>query len=843
VTVHATTAVLATFLAGLAWGGWALGRAADRSAAPLRLFGLLEIGVGLTAALGVGLLGLLEPVHVWAANRFQADGPSLVAARMLLAAVVALPPTFLMGGTLPTLTRAVVAGMERMGRDFSLLYALNTAGAVAGTLAAGFWLIGAIGRGATLALAVALNLAVGAAAITLSRRAAPGPSEEPAPSLSTGAPVGAGLLVALALSGVSSMGLEVLWTRVLMLSVGTTTYAFATMLAAFLTGIALGGFLVRSVVDRLARPRLAFGWVQLAIAAAVLGTLPLLGSGLTQRWLHGLGDQPARLALTRFGVSFLIMLPATTLIGTTLPIAARIRATERRALGGRLGQVYGANTAGNIAGAALASFALLPALGLQRGIAVLAALHLAIAAWSFLPARATARRLVLRGLPAALALAAALALTLRWQPAPFASWDEQPDDALLFYREGVAATVKVLERRSGLPMRLMTVDGITIGQSFGGVDAKQQALAHFPFLLAPDRPPRRILTIGLGTGIVAGEMLRHPGVESLTCIEISPEVIEGARRFERWNHEVLDDARARIVAEDGVNFLRRTGGTYDAIVSDAKSRTTHAANATFLSEDYYRLCAEHLAPGGVMLQWVPLEVSPSELRIILATFRGVFPEIRVWLSPPQSALLVGSHEPPLLDALHVERELAAPWTDRLRAYGWRDAQGFLALLAADTRSLAAALPAGTPWNTLDRPVLEFYSPRDYAVPPARHWSDNLEFLSSARISGVPAVANADPAELGAAFGAAADLVTATANLVRPRPRAVAESVELIRAALPVARRLLPLRHVAIRALERALVADPRNAPAHDALADLFEAEGLAAEAAAHREEVRRLRPD
>jgi spermidine synthase len=690
-----------------------------------------------------------------------------------------------------------------------------------------------------------MNLGTGVAALLLSRRAgAVAPREAPP---DTGAPRlpgrGAGLLIVLALSGASSLGLEVLWTRVLVLSLGTTTYAFVTMLASFLTGIALGGFIARSVIDRLASPRRAFGWIQVGIAASVLATLPLLGTGVTQSWLRGLGGEATRLMLTRFGVSFLIMLPATTLIGMTLPLAARIWAVRVGTIGGRLGQVYAANTLGNIAGAGLAAFVLLPALGLQRSIAVLAAAYLINAMWALSSGHATHRAAALRAIPLAIALVVGLAGILRWQPAPFASWFEQPGERVLYYREGVTATVKVLEGVAQMPVRRMTVDGITIGQSFGGVDAKQQALAHFPFLLEPQAPPRRLLSIGLGTGILVGEILLHPGVESVTCLEISSAVIEGAQLFEQWNGAVLDDSRARIVRDDGVNFLRRNEETYDAIISDAKSRTTHAANGVFFSRDYYRLCREHLAPGGVMVQWVPLAVPSDELHIILATFSQVFPQTRVWLLPPHSAFLVGSDEPLTLDAVHIDRELHAPWTRDLRRYGWRDALGFIGLLSADGESLRRALPDGTPINSIVHPVLEFYSAGSYARPPARHQSDNLTFFSEAGTSSLPEVAGADPAEVRAASRAAADLVTALGHLVRPRPRAVEESLTLVLGTLPVAVRLAPLRNIAVRALQGVLNANPDTVTAHEALAELYDAEGLAAAAARHRETVRRLRAE
>ena len=290
VTVYAVATVLATFLAGLALGSLLLGRLGDRLRNPLRFYGWLEIGIGLTALLGMGTIRLLDPVHIWAANRFEPHSLALIAIRLMLGALVVLPPTFLMGGTLPVIIRFFVERIERFGRRLSVLYALNTTGAVLGTLVSGFLLIRWVGLQRTLWMAVALNVLIGLLSLLLAIRFAVSGSGDPDDqgTLEHAPPAedaGYGLLVVMALSGFVTLGLEVFWTRILMLSVGTTTYSFATMLSSFLAGIALGSFIARRVVDRLRDIRRSFGWLQIGIAGTTLATLPLIDSGLAQRWL------------------------------------------------------------------------------------------------------------------------------------------------------------------------------------------------------------------------------------------------------------------------------------------------------------------------------------------------------------------------------------------------------------------------------------------------------------------------------------------------------------------------------------------------------------------------------
>ena len=303
VTAYAVTAVLATYLGGLALGSWLLGRLADRTPSPLRLYGWLELGAAATALGGAFLLRWLDPVHVWAANHFAPTSPALVLVRGVLASAVILPPTVLMGGTLPAMTRACVDGVGTLGARLSVLYGLNTAGAVFGTLLTGFVFIGTLGVHPTLLAAVGVNALVGIAAVLVGSLRATSAGDKPPPydHAATGTtaadePTASAttrdarwLLVAMVLSGFASLTLEVLWSRLLVLVFGTSTYAFVTMLATFLVGIALGSFVCRLTVDRLRDPRRAFGWIQAGIAASTLATVPamraLVANG--QRWFDG----------------------------------------------------------------------------------------------------------------------------------------------------------------------------------------------------------------------------------------------------------------------------------------------------------------------------------------------------------------------------------------------------------------------------------------------------------------------------------------------------------------------------------------------------------------------------
>jgi spermidine synthase len=775
VTAHAVAAVLATYLGGLALGAWLLGRMVDRREKPLRLYGQLELGVALFALLGMPLLRFFEPINAAAASRLAPDSFVLAAIRLALSSLLILPPTFLMGATLPAMTRAMVPRISSLGRELGFLYALNTAGAVAGCLCAGWFLIRTIGVHPTLWVAAGLNLAVGLTALITPSEAQAVSAEEAVSKRKNG------VLIAVGLGGIASIALEVIWTRVLVLVLGGSTHAFVTMLAVFLTGISLGSFLLRLFVDKLRDPRRAFGFLQGLIALSVLATIPLMGLLVieSQQWLHRNELHWVQILLARFGISAAIMLLPTTLIGMSFPLAARLHVGSVEELGSGLGQVYGANTLGNIAGAVLGGFVLLPLVGMDRGLVLLTALNFAAAGWGLWPKDAASRWIT--GSVFAVSGASVLTMILFWHPAPFRSIEESPGDRALFYEEGLISTVKVLQRADDGEQRVMLVDNVRIGQSARGVDYKQQALAHFPFLLGKD--VRKAITIGLGTGITAGEIARHPSLEKLTCVELSPSVIKGARFFDEFNGDVQRNPKVRIVNDDGFSYLKRSGEKFDAIISDGKSQLGEAGNSTFFSTEFYNAAREHLGPGGSMIQWMPLDEMPRDLKTIARTFMGSFAHSYLWFGH-NSLFLVGRQEPLQLDLDHMQDELDAPAMEHLRRHGWRSAIDLIALMVADGASAQSWLAGESTVNSLEQPVLEFYSMRALATRSKARVAENVRALAATRAETLRhfRLQGPDGEALGASARSVGLLMDAIQLRAEPKNTAAASAL-LIRASL------------------------------------------------------------
>ena len=552
-TSLAISTVLAAFMGGLAIGSRLFGNRADAVARPLRLYAFLEIGIAVVGGAVPFLILAARPIYV----ALVADSGVLAvsAVRIGLAAVLVLPATILMGGTLPVLSRHVVRERDRIGRGLGLLYAANTLGAVAGSFLAGFVLIEALGLVACTAAAAGLNLVIGIVMLGLDRRSTDGERAVagPGPASSPSAPtaLGRGLPWLFAASGFAALGYEIHWTRALHHFLGNSTYAYSAMLTTFLLGLSLGGWLGGQLVDRVrARDRL-LGWIQIGIAGSVVGTVVLIWG-----WLPGPSAE-ALLApdgmgwktylLRRFLVAFAVMIVPTTLLGATFPIVTRLGVDDPARLGHGVGGLYFANTVGAILGSLAAGFLVMPWLGPKAGLLATALLSgtVGVAVFLLRRERRFAESLAAVG---AVVLLLVLAIPVERAGAGFLSDTQDRDDLVLFEAEDPIAATRVYQKPNG--DRHMSVDGHDIGGSAIGLLRKQKVLAHLPLVLVPEA--RRVLAVGLGSGITLGTLARYDEVEKLTCVEIVPGVVEGAGLFREFHGDVLADPRVDVLVEDGI---------------------------------------------------------------------------------------------------------------------------------------------------------------------------------------------------------------------------------------------------------------------------------------------------
>ena len=742
-TIQSVTTVVAAYMGGLGLGAWLLGRRADTHPRPAALYGKLELAIGAFGIVSPLVLELARRAYVATAAGLGLSGGVSVALRFGLAALVLLVPTTLMGGTLPVLTRAFTGTeRERLKPALAGLYGLNTLGAVVGTAVTGFFLIEHVGIRVSLLATALVNLAIGLAALRWSGTADPGrePGEAPTPApRSAPDAIHRAALVLLAVTAFASLLDEIGWTRVLVMIVGGSTYAFTLVLLVFLLGIGLGSAFVRGRSaprgDTAGHAALAQGLTAAGAALLFLGfgVLPLYILWVVQHAGWGAGTQLAWMGVAVGGV---VLIPALGM-GMTFPLLADLVARPGDARGGDVGGAYALNTIGSIAGAALTGFVLVVALGtdvtLRVGIAlnVVAALVLAgLAARGVREDSPEHRRLRPRLLGAAALACVGLATAVaapHWstrlidvgptiygrQPMNAAdrrAFLEHPGVRQLAYKEGWNATVSVWESGAG---RTLKVNGKADASDHGDMDT-EVLLGLAP--VAARANASSALVIGYGSGVTARALADVPGMTRVRVVELEPAVLAMTDYFSRVNGDVLHRANVSAVVDDARSALQIHPDRYDVIVSEP-SNPWVAGVATLYTPEFFRVVRRRLAPDGVFCQWVQLYQLPLPVVAgIVRNVRTVFPHVEIWFSSPWDLMVVASGQPLRYDAAWLDRlfgrggAVAGLGREYLGVDGPADYVGhFLLGEAGVARLVAAAGPA----HSDDRPTLEFVAARRF----------------------------------------------------------------------------------------------------------------------------------
>jgi spermidine synthase len=696
--VFAVTIAVSAFFAGLAVGGWLLGRWADRWERPALLYGGLEAG---TALLGVGTTSLLAMATEWFARLVASLG---WLAWLVPFALVGLP-ALLMGGTLPVLMRLVAPAGERVDAAGGRLYAANTAGAILGTLATPFVLIPWLGVLGSSVAAALLNLLAACIALGFLRNRQPRAASAPA----SREPVWLALTL-YAVAGGVALGYEVVWTHAIVQWTSTRTFAFAIVLATYLAALTLGSALGARGVARLGDP---WGWFGGLIAAAGLVALvemALLGAWLTPLQVQvatstfGLTGSEAMAMSARFAAAALcvVFLP-TLMLGAAFPIVLRL-AAEPDHPGRDTGRVLAVNTAGGIFGTLLTGFVLVPMLGVERALGALALVAGGIGGVAVLRGsnvQALARWGTL------MVAAAAVVTTLALAPDHLARQLAEAHGGELVYHEasagGSVAVITQGARRNRF--RRLYIQGVSnSGDSLPSIRyMRLQALLP---LVIHRGEPRSALVIGLGTGITAGALLRYPGLETRVCAELLPAVVHAASRFS-GNFDAVSDPALEIRIADGRRELARSEQRYDLITLEPPPPSA-AGVVNHYTRDFYRLAARRLQPDGLFAQWLPLPTqTDDDTRSLVRSFLDVFEYATLWTTELHETLLVGSQMPIELDATRIQRRFAQPEVAAaLAEAGVGSAAALVATWVTDRAGLER-YAGDAPAVTDDRPRIEY----------------------------------------------------------------------------------------------------------------------------------------
>lgn len=730
VTVYAASTVWASFMFGLAVGSLLAGRVADRLRRPLVWFGVAEALIAVSALSTPLALAWLQDLY---ASLFPSLPESLVGitiARFAMALAVLVIPTVLMGATLPLVVKSSYFRARDLGQRMGLLYATNTAGAIAGTLFSGLYLIPQYGIQKSFVFAAAVNMAVAAIAIAtglFTGRSEAGPKNEdlertdhgasPIGAAAVGAQSTAGLadhgarrvvLLVFAVSGFASLALEVIWFRALVLLVRPTVYGFAMMLATLLFGIGAGSYLVTPLLKRERRWILVLAILELTLAiVAVLSIQMLVLHPGMVRWATPLIATifPEFLAFSMVA-SLLSILPSALLLGIAFPIGLHVWTGSREdssgVAGRRLGLFYSLNLTGSIIGSLAAGFVLLPLLGSRSSLVAVSAVILASGVLLIVFAEARKQTRVVIGAAGTLVFVASAALIT--DPFDLFLRLRYRNHQVLWREEGVQATVSINKAPDG--MMVMTLEGNHQADDAPGMLAAHRRIGHLPMVIHAQA--RDALVIGLGGGATAGAVSLHRGAE-VDVVELSEAVVRGAAYFASVNSDVLSRRNVHLRVDDGRNFLMLTPKKYDVITADL-ILPIHAGSGNLYSAEYFTLVKNALKDDGLALQWV--WGTDAEYKTIMRTFLSVFPEATLWWD---GSLMIGSKKPLVLRKADFEWKLGAR-REALEDLGVTSFEQLTGAYIAGPDEMRAFVGDG-PILTDDRPLVEYFLslPRDKEI--------------------------------------------------------------------------------------------------------------------------------
>jgi spermidine synthase len=689
--------LLGTFMGGMCLGSLLLPRLVSPRRHPLRVYALLELGIGVVGIATLFCLPWVSQIYTQSVGR----GLPGILLRGAVAAACLLPATILMGATLPAAARWIEStrdGVSWLG----FFYGANTIGAVFGCLLAGFYLLRVHEMATATYVAASINAAVALAAFALAARGKHRPTAADTAAPRPASPRGSRLVyLVIGLSGMSALGAEVVWTRLLSLILGGTVYSFSIILAVFLAGLGIGGGAGSLLARSLLRPRLALACCQALLTAATAWTAFMIADSLPY-W-------PIDPSLTRnpwlsfqldLARCIWVILPAAILWGASFPLALASAACRGQDSGRLVGRVYAANTVGAILGALGFSLALVPWFGTKEAERVVIALPALAALLLFVPELWNYRTASKTG-PAAgkpvfhwagaagmlAGLGLAVLLVFKVSAAPWSivaygryaatyadrlsppvipekdvpSGAASPDIFCTYVGEGLNGSVAVTKWRSG----------VRNFHSAGKVQASndprdmrlQRLLGHISALATPN--PETVLVVACGAGVTAGTFVLHPATKRIVICDIEPLVPKMvAPMFKKENYGVVSDPRTEVVLDDGRHFIRTTREKFDVISSDPIDPWVKGC-AALNTVEYYQMCKDHLKPGGVMSLWIPLyESNPVTTKSVIATFFKVFPNGILWSNDTggegYDAVLFGQAEPSRFDIDELQARLDRP---------------------------------------------------------------------------------------------------------------------------------------------------------------------------------------
>lgn len=739
-TTYSQTIVLSTFLGGLAAGYKLIGKISDKSKNPLLIYGYLEIIIGFYGLLFPLIKNLIEHFYFSITteqiytNNFYFF--LFIGIKLFLSAVLLLIPTIAMGGTFPAMSKYFIESLSAVRKEISRLYFINTFGAAFGVLMCGFFLISSLGLTTTTIITALINITIGLSVVVLKKRIYPihniADENDKMQKEQCETIKNPNSLLAVAASiGFISLSSEVLWTRVLINVIGSSTYAISIILFAFLCGIALGSFiLTRQVIRRFQSSKLLFICQSIVvvftlIAILSINYLPFLFWKISSILTRSEGSFAVFLII-EFSIIFLLLLIPTTFSGMMLPIVTSLFANNINKIGRTIGNTFSINTIGAVVGTLLTGLFLIQLFGLRGSfltLIILGILNLFLLSFSLIFVKRV-QKVVFTIIPIFFLLMF-LSFGIKWDEhiltsgifrklsnLPPESYEDfltdLQENKILFYKEGSDANVAVVEYLDTKHKALL-INGKPDASTFGDMPT-QILLGQIPLILHPK--PEEVCVIGFGSGVTVNSILTHQ-VKEVDCIEISKEVIQTAEFFKEVNNDCLADERLKLFIDDAQSFIKTTNKKYDIIISEP-SNPWMAGIGNLFSKDFFERCKQVLNPNGMMAQWFHVyEMNDEILRLTLNTFGSVFPYVQIWAPTSGDIIMVGTFRPIKFDMNELMSEfLNKEVRDDLSKIGIFNIFTFLGNQIVSEEKFYGII-SEFPINTEVLPRLEFSAPKAF----------------------------------------------------------------------------------------------------------------------------------
>lgn len=756
-TTLAGTLILATFFSGFAIGAWLFGHFVDKHSFALLTYSIMEIGLGIFGVLSISIFKGIDLLFLILYENLSHYGFFFVIVKFLILWICLLIPTILMGGTLPVMSKYLIRRLNTSGDLVGKLYAFNTFGAVFGTVLTAFFMIKALGISKTIMIAALINIILGLTIIVLrslkiiiplnvhqlgeeeiKAKASHTKKKQAFSTISLKIIDSRNLiLLAVFVSGFSSLAAEVLWFRMFSMILDSSVQSFGIVLSIFIGGFALGNLIFARVSTRSKQPLVWMGVLLISSATLLAFMIPQLDRlpFLYYKIIRNYSNDWLGTVFIRYGVSIVLLLPLTFLMGGVFPIAIRVFANHIRFVGGSVGTLYSWNTVGGIFGSILAGILFIPMFGTRMGFIIITLIMGTIGYGIFYLAT-KGKIQALRILPATIFLIAAFITFISgpWKPERMIIWwgGQQKRSDILFYQEGLEGNVAIVRHDNAhclfVGKKLVAADDLDTQRHLG-------LLSHIPLLLHPQ--PEKVLVIGLATGITLNSALRHH-VENAECVEINPVMRKVAGYFKDANQNVLRNSKAHFIFTDARHYLATKEDQYDCITTDP----IHPADAhsnNLYSFEFYQMTTRALKKNGIMCQWIPAaDLEPIEVKRIMRTFSMVFKYVSLWIPNLSDLALIGSNEPVNVDIALIQKRLSDEKISAAvsRYWGRPTVDNFFSLFALGTSSIRK-LCAGIPINTDDKPILEYEAPKNLWNPGNlpnlyfdinTHWNNSFDEL-------------------------------------------------------------------------------------------------------------------